>query len=163
VTGSTHISIGDQHTHVHTDDEAAPAVDLNLGIGVQQLGRGPFRHEPPSEMELESAIAFVEDAVMPLAKVLPSKTRLASSDAIASRLLASARSDPHQPAGLLTLAQVEHVFNQLVAVSLGRPASSSGVPTDASFVAYVLVLREFMHHLAFAEISIASAFEGAAK
>ena len=57
----------------------------------------------------------------------------------------------------LALQQVEHVFNELVAVSLGRPPSSGGMPTDQAFVSYVLVLREFMHHLAFGEIRIEEA------
>jgi hypothetical protein len=153
MTGITRIAIGELHTRVCVDGGPSPAIELELGIGLAQLGRGPFRHQPPSELELEAAIAFVEDAVMPLAKVLPPSTKLVSSDAIASRLLALA-----QPAGqgtsALTLQQVEYVFGELVAVSLGRPTSSSGVPTDGPFVSYVLILREFMHHLAFDDISI---------
>ena len=122
---------------------------------MSQLGRGPFRHEPPSELELETAIAVVEDEVMPLAKVLPPRSSLVSSDATASRLLALVDAAAVSGAGLVKLEQVEHVFNELVAVSLGRPQLSSGMPADAAFVAYVLILREFMHHLAFDEISIA--------
>ena len=157
MTGITRISIGDLHTRVRVDGGLSPALDVELGIGLGQLGRGPFRHEPPSELELESAIAFVEDAVMPLAKVLPPSTNLVSSDAIALRLLALGQRAPGQATGVLTLEQVEHVFGELAAVSLGRPSSSSGVPTDGPFVSYVLVLREFMHHLAFGEISIEDA------
>lgn len=157
MTTITRISIGDLQSHVLVDGEPSPAVDLKLGIGMTQLGRGPFRHEPPSEIELENAIAFVEDAVMPLAKVLPPATKLATSDATASRLASIAHRDPAQDTGVVTLDQVEHIFNELVAVSLGRPASSGGVPTDAPFVAYVLILREFMHHLAFTEISVTKA------
>lgn len=154
MTAITRIAIGELHTRVCVDGGPSPAIDVELRIGLAQLGHGPFRHQPPSELELESAIAVVEDAVMPLAKVLPPSTKLVSSDAIALRLLALV-----QPAGqataVLTLQQVEHVFGELVAVSLGRPSASSGVPTDGPFVSWVLVLREFMHHLAFADISIA--------
>ena len=157
MTAITRISIGDLQSHVQVGDGLSPAVDLKLEIGMTQLGRGPFRHEPPSEMELENAIAFVEDAVMPLAKVLPPDTNLATSDATAARLLSLLQRTPAQDTGVVSIDQVEHVFKELVAVSMGRPASSSGVPTDASFVAYVLILREFMHHLAFSEISIAKA------
>lgn len=68
---------------------------------------------------------------------------------------------PAEPvARLLTLQQVEYVFGELVAVSLGRPRSSSGVPTDGPFVSYVLILREFMHHLGFGDISIEEAATG---
>jgi hypothetical protein len=154
MTVSTRMAVGDRGTRVRVEGGPLPALEMELGIGLLQLGRGQFRHQPPSELDLELAIAFVEDAVMPLAKVLPPSTRLVSSDAIASRLLALAQ--PGQPgdASVLSLDQVEHVFSQLAAVSLGRPASSSGVPTDGPFVAYVLILREFMHHLGFGRIGI---------
>ena len=154
MAGITRIAIGELHTRVCVDGGSSPAIDVELGIGLAQLGRGPFRHQPPSELELECAIAFVEDAVMPLAKVLPRSTKLVSSDVIASRLLTLARGARGQRTGLITLQQVEHVFGELAAVSLGRPSSSSGVPTDGAFVSYVLILREFMHHLAFGDIRI---------
>jgi hypothetical protein len=155
MTGITRIAIGELHTRVWVDGGPSPAIEVELGIGIAQLGRGPFRHQPPSELELEAAIAFVEDAVMPLAKELPPSTKLVSSDAIASRLLALAPTG--QGTSALNLQQVEYVFGELVAVSLGRLTSSSGVPTDGPFVSYVLILREFMHHLAFDEISIEQA------
>ena len=154
MTGITRIAIGESTTRVSVEGGASPAVDVELGIGLTQLGRGPFRHQPPSELELEYAIAFVEDAVMPLAKVLPPSTNLVSSDAIASRVVKLVQGASGTRTGVLTLEQVEHVFGELAAVSLGRPSSSSGVPTDGTFVAYVLVLREFMHHLGFDEIRI---------
>ena len=157
MTAITRLAIGNLHTRVSVESGPSPGLDVELGIGLAQLGRGPFRHQPPSALELESAIAFVEDAVMPLAKVLPQSTQLVSADSIASRLLTPVQGDSGQRAGVLTLQQVEHVFGELVAVSLGRPASSSGMPTDGPFVSYVLVLREFMHHLAFGEIRIEEA------
>ena len=69
MTGITCISVGELHTRVRVEGGSSRALDLELGIGISQLGRGPFRHQPPLEGELESAIAFVEDAVMSLAKV----------------------------------------------------------------------------------------------
>ena len=92
MTGITRIAIGELHTRVCVDDGPSPAIDVELGIGLAQLGRGPFRHEPPSELELESAIAFVEDSVMPLAKVLPPSTKLVSSDAFKTARACAARS-----------------------------------------------------------------------
>ena len=160
MTSITRIAIGDLQTRVWVEGGPSPVMDVELGIGFAQLGRGPFRHEPPSEFELESAIAFVEDAVMPLAKVLPPNTKLVSSDAIASRLLALAQRAHGQGASVLTLEQVEHVFGELAAVSLGRPSASSAVPADGPFVSYVLILREFMHHLAFGDISVEEATTG---
>lgn len=57
----------------------------------------------------------------------------------------------------LTMDEVEALFNRLVAVSQGRPVSREKLPTDKHFVAAMLILREFMHHLHFAEVSLPSA------
>ncbi len=158
MTVCTRIAIGELHTRISVEGGPGPAFDVDLRIGLAQPGRGPFRHQPPSEHELESAIAFVEEAVMPLAGVLPPETKLITSDAMAVRLRALVqRATPGEAPAALTLAQVEHVFGELAAVSLGRPASSSRFPADGPFVAYVLVLREFMHHLAFEAIGIEDA------
>lgn len=48
---------------------------------------------------------------------------------------------------VLTLNEVEVLFNRLVAVSQGRPASQEILPTDVRFVGALLILREVMHHL----------------
>lgn len=47
---------------------------------------------------------------------------------------------------------VERLFDLLASLSLGRPASSAGIPDTPAFAARLLILREFMHHLGFAEI-----------
>jgi hypothetical protein len=60
---------------------------------------------------------------------------------------------------VLTLDEVEGLFNRLVAVSQGRPASQEKLPTDTLFFASLLVLREFMHHLRFAEVNLHTAQE----
>ena len=54
----------------------------------------------------------------------------------------------------LTLEEIETLFNRLVAVSEGRPASQEVLPTDGRFVAAMLMLREFMHHLSFAKVTL---------
>jgi hypothetical protein len=49
---------------------------------------------------------------------------------------------------------MERTFDRLAQVSLGRPASSEGLPASNSFSATLLILREFMHHLQFAGITV---------
>jgi hypothetical protein len=44
-------------------------------------------------------------------------------------------------------------MNRQVSVSQGRPASQESLPTDASFFAALLMLREFMHHLHFEQVT----------
>ncbi|HXE48287.1 MAG TPA: hypothetical protein VN663_07950 [Ramlibacter sp.] len=155
-TAITRIEIGNYETQVAIENGPAPVI-FRLAMGATQIGSRPFAQRPPSALELENAIATVEDLVMPLAKLLPPDTTLVSSDYIAVTLVELLHPG-HEPAGgMLSLAQVEQVFDELAAVSLGRPASTARVPTDNAFFAYVLILREFMHHLAFKFLSVPGA------
>jgi hypothetical protein len=60
---------------------------------------------------------------------------------------------PGRPELILSLESVERLFDLLAALSFGRPASSAGIPSDPTFAATLLILREFMHHLKFTLIS----------
>lgn len=150
----THIRIGDVQTQVEfTDLATGQPTAVLLAVGTHQLGAGPFRHTPPTPLELEHAIEAVENVVMPLARVLPPGTALHTADAHGHTLAALAH--PGQPTGTaVTIDDVERVFNQLVAVSEGRPAASSGLPPGPAFAAWILILREFMHHLRSVSITV---------
>lgn len=149
----TRIEIGAHETCIETEPMQGGAREWMLDIGTQALGNGPFRHTPPTPLEIEHAIEHVENAVMPLRRQLPPGTQLVTGDALAHELR---RLTHERVAGgaLLLIDDVEQVFNQLVAVSLGRPAASSGLPSQAAFAAYVLILRETMHHLGFASLML---------
>jgi hypothetical protein len=152
VSAVTRLRIGERQTEVSVE-APAQVQRWQLTIGTLEVGDGPFRQRPPTPLELENAIAAVEDAVMPLARLLPAGTLLVSGDEGARRLR-----DAVPGAGdTLSLAQVEDLFDQLAAVALGRPAASAGVPTDAAFFAYALILREFMHHLGFEALTLRAA------
>ncbi len=125
-----------------------------LGIGSEALGNGPFRHEPPTPLEIEHAIEHVEDAVMPLLHELPAHLPWVSSDAASWQLHNLLPRGAANGPALLSIDAVEDFFNQLAAVSLGRPTASSGLPLQASFLAHVLILREAMHHLRFTSLGL---------
>lgn len=150
----TQIRVGDVQTQVaFTNPATAQLTTVLLAVGTNQLGTGPFRHTPPTPLELEHAIEAVENVVMPLAKALTPGTALHTADAHGHTLAALAH--PGQPTATpVSIDDLEHVFNQLVAVSEGRPAASSGLPPDPAFAAWVLILREFMHHLRFVELNV---------
>lgn len=152
----TTLHVGERETRLETSTD--PGTDAVLFLGTRELGSGPWRQEPPTPLELESAMAFVEDRVMPLGKVLPAGTTLVTRDAHARHLVVVARPG-RDPAPPLSIDDVERVFNGLVAVSQGRPAASSGLPTQADFAAYVLILRELMHHLGFTSVTVKEPIE----
>ncbi len=124
-----------------------------FALGVDSLVRQSLQHAPPLPIELEHAIELTEDAVMPLAAEYAGSAGLilqglgASLIARSLDVIGSVRSE-------LTLDEVESLFNRLVAVSLGRPASQEALPTDARFFAALLMLREFMHHLHFPHVTL---------
>ena len=149
----TRIHIGAQETLIETWSPEIGACEWMLDIGTEALGDGPFRHDPPTALEIENAIEHVENAVMPLLRQMPPGTQLVTSDAIA-RELHQLTSERGASEALLLIDDVELVFNQIAAVSLGRPAQSSGLPVGVEFPAYVLILRETMHHLGFATITV---------
>lgn len=152
----TTLHIGEQSTRLTATTD--PGIDTVLYLGTRELGSGAWRNEPPSPLEMENAIAFVEDLVMPLAKTLPPGTTLVTHDPQARHLMVVARpgADPAPP---LSIEHVERVFNGLVAVTEGRPVASSGLPTETAFAAYVLILRELMHHLGFDAITVKEPIE----
>ena len=127
--------------------------ERTIALGVETLVRQSLRHEPPRPIELEQAIELTEAAVMPLAAQFAG-----SPDLILQGLGASLIAHGLAAIGIaqmaLTLDEVEALFNRLVSVSQGRPASQERLPTDARFFAALLMLREFMHHLHFEQVTL---------
>lgn len=113
-----------------------------LALGTLNVLPGPFRQNPPQESELEAAIEFVEDVIMPLAKRLPAGAMLESGDPLALRI-AALSSGAEKPKAV-TLVAVEALFGRL-AIAAQRGAWI-GEAMDGPMAAYLLILREIMHH-----------------
>lgn len=142
----TRLHIGPDGTTLHTDSGET----LRLEIGTHATSAAYFKHQPPTAGEIEHAIQTVEDEVT-RARALAARHPLLWTDdpAIADLArLAGVTGDS------LPVAAVEHLFDLLAALSLGRPASSAGIPADVEFAARLLVLRELMHHLGFAAVQL---------
>ncbi|MDD0813028.1 pyridoxamine 5'-phosphate oxidase family protein [Curvibacter sp. HBC28] len=143
----TLLHLGAQGSQVIFGDGREAAQVLPWPVGVEALAKTFFRHDPPRPIELEEAIATVEDALMRLVPRLPVGSRLhalAHDPGWAQIAELAGASGP-----LLSLEAVERVFNRLCLVAEGRPASLEGWPGGRGLAARLLVLREFMHHLAF--------------
>ena len=133
---------------------AGQTVDFwEFPLGVDSLVRQCLRHEPALPIELEQAIELTEDAVMPLAARFAGGGTLVLKG-LGALLIAQALQGSAIGQNPLALDQVEALFNRLVALSLGRPASQETLPTDVRFLAAMLVLREFMHHLSFERVEL---------
>jgi exopolyphosphatase/pppGpp-phosphohydrolase len=146
------LHIGDAFTGIAVGQGAEVQATLILAIGSQRTAREFFRHTPPSPLELENAIATVEDEVTCARTLVERQPRLYTRDA--SILAIAALSGVTESDRMeLSLEAMERSFDRLTSVSLGKPAAQMGLPADNGFAATLLVLREFMHHLGFVSIT----------
>lgn len=147
------LHIDAEQTGVAVGQADVPEAWLALTIGAERTARDHFRHIPPSPLELENAIVTVEDEVTRARSLVPAGATLVSTDtAIREIALLSGVTDGGNLH--LSLDAMERSFERLVQLSLGRPASSDNLPSNNSFAATLLILREFMHHLQFDAITV---------
>ena len=146
------LHIGEEHTGLAVGQGAEMQATLNLDIGSRGTARAFFRHTPPSPLELENAIATVEDEVTRARTLVERHPRLYTRDT--SILAIAALSGVTESNRMeLYLEAMERSFDRLTSVSLGKPAAQMGLPADNGFAATLLILREFMHHLGFLSIT----------
>ncbi|MBP6562827.1 MAG: hypothetical protein KA214_05050 [Neisseriaceae bacterium] len=134
-----------------------PHERISLALGTLSLPKQFFKHDIPNALEMEAAIAYVEDEI---AKAWPAIQRLDepqlySRDACLHEVAQLAQA-PLQgtPVWILSTEAVEGLFNRLTYIVAGRPASIEGLPTGKPFMAATLILREWLHHLRFQEIRL---------
>lgn len=120
---------------------------LTLELGSARTSREHFKRSLPTALELETAIAAVEDALTPARNVRDHAATLYGSGPLLREV---ARYAGVPLPGAVTLFAVEQAFDRLAAVALGRPPASLGLPENAEFAATLLIVRELMHHLGFA-------------
>lgn len=149
----TVLHIGAGHTAVATGQGAEAAATLVLPIGALITAQTFFRRSPPTPLEMENAIATVEDEVMRLPALLPPHSTLWSVDPLVRDIALMAGVAPGA-CMLLPLDLMEQTFERLAAVAEGRPVVLEGLPESTVFAAALLILREFMHHLGFSAIRV---------
>ncbi len=147
------LHIGAEQTVVMHGGEMTPQAVLTLPIGARQTAATYFRSPQARPLDIERAIAAVEDEVMKLRALIPDDTKLCTTDAAIAEIAVLAGSQK-APLMHLSLDAMERVFDRWTAVAMGRPVTQDDVPTSPPFAATLLILREFMHHLQFGEITI---------
>ena len=145
---TTLLHIGADSTTVTAGKGPHVETILVLAIGTRRTATQLFQHNPPTPGELENAIMRVEDEVNRARTIAASHPTLWTADPAIPELARIAGVSGSS----LSLEAVEGLFDLLAALSLGRPASSAGIPSTPAFAARLLILREFMHHLGFAAI-----------
>jgi len=131
---------------LHIGAERTTIADAALALGWRSIARDHFRHEPPAPLEIENAIAAVEDEVGRTHSAIPKGGALLTRDpAILEIALAAGIAQSAETR--LTIDAVEHMFTRLA-------AGARGLPAGHEFSATLLILRELMHHLGFASVLI---------
>ena len=134
------LRLGDEETTL-----ARGAAGITLAIGARRLADERFAHSPPTPLELENAIMVVEDEIARATAFAGVGLAVLSDDGALRDLadFAGVSGDA------LSVGAVENAFERLAA-SAGLPAGDSG----RTFAAKLLIVRELMHHLGFAEIAV---------
>lgn len=154
-TSITMICIGPKQTHLVCGKGVMAEATISLDIGSQKTSTDHFKHHPPTPGEMENAIMSVEDEIAQAPAALLAGSNLFTTDT-AIREIARVAGLEDQPTMHFRIAEVESTFDRLVSILLGRPAATEGLPDNPEFGATLLILREFMHHLRFASITISS-------
>lgn len=122
-----------------------------LMAGNMQTILSDLKHEPAKAVEIEAAIADIEDQLMPIINNLPNHRCLVTSEERFWNIAKVTGLDTDDNLQL-DIDTVEKIFNRLADVAYGMPASRLNVPENRKFAAFVLFLRELMHHASFYSI-----------
>ncbi len=146
------LSIEDGRTVLAAETPGAPGL-LLAGVGWRAIGRDHLKHEPPTQLELENAIAAIEDEIARLRVLPPKGSRVRTKDALV-RDIALAAGLPRNGETILTLAAVEQAFQRLAAQAARGLRAGEGIPAGNEAAAALVILRELAHHLDFPAIIV---------
>jgi exopolyphosphatase/pppGpp-phosphohydrolase len=118
-----------------------------LAIGWSTIARDYFRRDQPSPLELENAIAAIEDEIARARSSIAADAVVATADQTI-RDIALAAGIARADEMALTIEAVERIFERLT-----RPPE---IPGDRRFAATLVILREVMHHLGIDSVVIAA-------
>lgn len=134
----THLTL--QITATETRIFSAEA-DVRLPLGDSVIDGFVFQHSPVTAYEAEVAIEHIENRIIPARAALPAEDLiLHCPDPRLNYLLTG------DDAGFLSTEEIERGFNEIVNVISGSPVSSTSLPSDTQFTAFLLIIREITHH-----------------
>ena len=143
---STRLQLHARHTNLQTGHSDP----ITLAVAPQGLAADFFRHQPPTPHELEQAIDAIEDALMSARIEHDERGTLMTGGPLVRAIPGLQREGDS-----LARDAVEAQFHRLASASLGPRLLAAAMPLDADVVATVLLLRELMHHLGFAAVTVA--------
>jgi hypothetical protein len=123
-------------------------------LGMDLLAKRTFKHHMPTEAQLEQGIMLVEDAVMPLARLIPVSNVFVTRDPCllevgqhalgVQDLQAAWLNSGRLP--VLSREAIESQFDELARQAAHPQVPSHGLPQSPRWAAALLILREILHH-----------------
>ncbi|MCU4164887.1 hypothetical protein [Carboxylicivirga caseinilyticus] len=124
--------------------------EISLPIGFDYIVKTFFKHEIPSESDIEYAINYIEDELMSKKELISFNENLITEDkGIKDLFLKNGLTE-----SIYSRQRVEELFNQYAYIVMGASPVISGIEITPKDVAVILLLREIMHHLDYRNISI---------
>ncbi|MBI5473379.1 MAG: Ppx/GppA family phosphatase [Ignavibacteriae bacterium] len=156
LTKATVIDIGGGSTEITVGDEREIFSSVSLNVGSVRLTERFFKHDPPTPMELENAIAFTEDEIAKAARFDFKGSTLVGVAGTATSLAVLAQGLKSFSIGAVTnysvgKETVSHLFRTLQVMASHEILSLSSVMEGRSDVitAGALIAREIMEHFGF--------------
>lgn len=116
---------------------------VTLPIGMTNINGYSFLHSPITPYEAEIAIEHIENIIIPVKKQIPpGGISLSCTNKELKQLIIATENLPL----FISTSQLESAFNELVNVINGSPPNSTTLPSDKSFTAFLLIIREMTHH-----------------
>ncbi len=126
----------------------------HMDVGIDQLATRTFKQQMPTEAQLEHGIMLVEDAAMPMARLIPPSNVFVTRDpyllevgqqALGVRDVATAwKASGRLP--MLSREAVEGQFDMLARQAAHPHLPRGDLPQSPRWAAALLFLREILHH-----------------
>ena len=147
------LKISGSFTHFKDVENSSESTSLN--IGSQLVSDRFFSDFPPTYDDIDHAINFTEELLAKIQHLYDAESVLYTSD-IMSKEIARLAFNTSRERSLISLSRIEleHVFNRLADIVKGLPPAQDVLPHNNEFAAYLLILREVMHHLQFDRILV---------
>ncbi|RKD91056.1 hypothetical protein [Mangrovibacterium diazotrophicum] len=135
-------------------------IRTTLNIGWKQLAEQFYTAFPPTYDDVDRAINFTEEVLAELEVKFRDESILQSDDPQVEVIAELAFNTTKTEAGetLVPQIELENVFDRFAEIVKGLPASQDVIPDDLGFAAYLLIIREVMHHLDFRELLVKASF-----
>lgn len=131
---NTSLIIGEQNSCLTLPDGSSHSIN----IGTETTGK-LLCQIPPNDLQWETAIATVEDAIAPFNKLLPTNSMLwLPSNIFFTKLFGNKQ--------IIAREEIEQIFQQV-----SRYGFSDSISAELPIYANLLIMREWMHHMNFNE------------